>query len=98
MVKYKLIVTEAAVIQLEDACLFYESRKTGLGNELEKEIIELLRHIEANPFLFSIKFATMREAVVKRFPFIIVYEILDKDILVVSVFHTKQNPDKKKKK
>lgn len=98
MIKYRLIITETAVNQLEDSCLFYEERKHGLGAELEQEVAELLELIEANPLMFAIKFATMREAVVKKFPFVIVYEIIERDILVVSVFHVKQNPIKKKKK
>ncbi|MEO5569757.1 MAG: type II toxin-antitoxin system RelE/ParE family toxin [Bacteroidia bacterium] len=98
MASYKLIVTEAAILQLEESCLFYEDKKKGLGFEFEQEIADVLEIIEDNPFLFPVKFAHLHEAVVRRFPFVIVYEITEKQIVVVSIFHTKQNPSKKKKK
>ncbi len=34
----------------------------------------------------------------KRFPFVINYEILGKQIIVSAVFHTKRNPAKEKKR
>lgn len=95
---FKLVVTEAALLQLEESCLFYENRKKGLGFEFEQEIAEVLEIIEKNPLLFPLKFSDLREAVVKRFPFVIVYEIFEKQIIIVSIFHTKQHPAKKKKR
>ena len=98
MASNKLIVSEAAILQLEESCLFYERKKKGLGFELEQEIADVLEIIEKNPLLFPVKFSDLREAVVRRFPFVIVYEIFEKQVVVVSIFHTKQHPSKKKKK
>ena len=98
MASCKLIVAEAAVLQLEESALFYESRQKGLGFEFEQEIADILDIIKNNPFLFPVKFARFHEVVVKRFPFVIVYEITEKQIVVVSIFHTGQDPEKKKKK
>jgi len=40
----------------------------------------------------------MRKVVVKKFPYIIVFEIENNDVVVYAVFHTKQNPVKLKRK
>ena len=48
--------------------------------------------------MFPEKFAHFHEVVVKRFPFVVVYEIIEKKIVVTSIFHTGQDPEKKKKK
>ena len=53
--------------------------------------------IKKNPLLFPVKFAHMHEAVVKRFPFVVNYEIIGKQIVILSVFHVKQHPSKKVK-
>lgn len=59
----------------------------------------LLGLIKENPFLFPIKFAHIREAVVKRFPYVINYEVTEqKQIIVSAIFHTQQHPKKKIKR
>lgn len=46
--------------------------------------------------LFQIrKKPTFREMPLKRFPFVIIYELRSDKIIVFSVFNTHQNPDKK---
>lgn len=95
---YKLIILEKAVSELGDACKYYNGKVSGLGFELEEEVFVLLELIKENPRLFPIKFAFVHEAVVKRFPFVINYEILEKRIIVSAIFHTKQNPAKKIKR
>ncbi len=91
MAKYKLIVLERAVSELESACLYYNDQVSGLGFEFEEEIFMLIELINDNPLLFPIKFAHIREAVVRRFPFVINYEIIEKVIIVSAIFHSKQN-------
>lgn len=98
MASYKLIILEHAVSELEEACLYYNDQVSGLGFEFEDEIIMLLELIKNNPFLFPIKFAHIHEAVVRRFPFVINYEITDKLIIVSAIFHSKQSPGKKIKR
>ena len=98
MASYKLLLLERAVLELEDACVYYNKQVSGLGYEFEEEIAVLLELIKENPLLFPIKFAYIHEAVVKRFPFVINYEISEKQIIVSAIFHVKQNPTKKKKR
>jgi hypothetical protein len=97
MAKYKLVVLEPAISELENACVYYNDQLVGLGYEFEEEIFMLLELINYKPLLFPIKFATIREAVVRRFPYVINYEIAEKIIIVSAIFHTKQNPSKKTK-
>lgn len=98
MAEYKLILIESAIVEIEDACIYYNNQLVGLGYEFEEDIFTLLELINGNPLLFPIKFAHFREATVKRFPFIIIYEIAEKEIIVTAIFHTKQSPAKKTKR
>lgn len=98
MSSYKIIILESAISELEESVLYYNKQVHGLGFEFEEEITTLLQLIKNNPALFPIKFAHIHEAVVKRFPFVINYEIIDKQIIVLAIFHVKQNPTKKPKK
>ena len=96
MSAYKIIVLEQAVSELENACEYYNNQISGLGFEFEEEIFSILELIKDNPLLFPIKFAHIHEAVVRRFPFVITYEITEKQIIVSAIFHVKRNPRKKK--
>ena len=98
MASYKLLILERAVLELEDACVYYNKQVLGLGYEFEEEIVVLLELIKENPLLFPVKFAHIHEAVVKRFPFVINYEISEKQVIVSAIFHVKQNPTKKRKR
>ena len=78
--------------------MYYNEQVLGLGYEFEEEIVVLLELIKENPLLFQVKFAHIHEAVVKRFPFVINYEISEKQVIVSAIFHVKQNPTKKRKR
>lgn len=95
---FKLIFLEPAIIDMENAFQYYEEKVNGLGIEFENEVIEVVKLIRRNPSLFPIKFAKVHEALIKRFPYIITYEVLEKQIVVLAVFNTNQNPKKKVKR
>jgi hypothetical protein len=94
---YKIVILEHAVLEIAESCMYYNKKLPGLGFEFEDEIFQLLELIKNNPLLFPIKFAHIHEAVVPRFPFVINYEVNGKQIIVSSVFHTNQHPNKKAK-
>ena len=98
MVVYKLVIHENAIHELGDSSDYYNQKKSGLGFEFEEEIFSLVDVIKKNPLLFPVKFARIHEAVVKRFPFVVNYEVVGKQIVILSVFHVKQHPSKKVKR
>ena len=95
---FDLIIVEQAIIEMEDTCEFYNAKVEGLGTEFNEEVFELLDKIQVNPLLFPVKFEQIHEAVLHRFPFVITYEVVENKVVVLSVFHTKRNPEKKTKK
>lgn len=77
-----------------DSLGWYELSKKDLGIEFMTEINKVLDLIELNPLLFSIKRKLFREAVVKKFPYLIIYKIdfTSKKINILSIFNTNRNP------
>lgn len=98
MESYDLIIVEQAIIEMEDACEFYDAKVDNLGAKFNQEVFELLDKILLNPLLFPVKFEQIHEAVLLRFPFVITYEIIENKVVVLSVFHTKRNPKEKIRK
>jgi hypothetical protein len=95
--KYSLEIKDEANLETIEAYLYYEGKRTGLGEEFLEHLDTYFDRITANPKHFPKKRKPYREAFIKRFPFLIIYEIEKNKVIVYSVFNTWQNPDKKKK-
>jgi hypothetical protein len=93
---FKLIIQEEAQLEVIEAFLYYEGKQNGLGDLFLDHLNSYFKWIRNYPFHFSQKRKPFREAVVKRFPFIIIYEVLESEVIVYSVFNTWQDPAKKK--
>ncbi len=97
---FTIILHPKAEKEYLDSVEWYEQSLIGLGEEFINEVGVVIKQIENNPFLFQKKKLQFREAVVKRFPYLIIYRINQKnmEIDILSVFHCSQNPNKKTKK
>jgi toxin ParE1/3/4 len=78
--------------EFDDATDWYEKRKTGLGDVFVTRVREVLDRIAANPKLHAVVYLDVRKAVVRQFPYVVLYREEAGEILVVAVFHTARNP------
>lgn len=95
---FKIDITILAEEEYSTAFSYYEEQQLGLGSKFEKETDFLMAKLKVNPYLFQRKFKHYREAVYKRFPYYIVYEVIDNTVVVHSFFHAKRDPQKKLKR
>ncbi len=91
---YELVVQEEASLEILEAYIYYENTQKGLGEKFMKQLDKYFRRIKSNPKHFQIK-KKYREAFVQKFPYLIIFDIIDYKIIVLSVFNTHQNPTKK---
>ena len=96
--KYVLELKEEAVLDIKEAYLYYEEQRIGLGNRFLETLKTYLERVQNYPEHYQIKRKPYREAFIKDFPYIIIYEIEESKIIVYAVFNTWQNPNKKPKK
>ncbi|CAH8282731.1 ParE-like toxin of type II ParDE toxin-antitoxin system [Mariniflexile fucanivorans] len=94
---FNLEIKEEATIEIIEAYLYYESKHLGLGEKFLEHLDTYFLRIQANPNHFPKKRKPYREAFIKRFPFVIIYEVEKHNIIVYAVFNTWQNPVKKKR-
>lgn len=92
---YKLRLTSPAEEDISEAIEFYESRQPGLGGRFFRQIEKVLFKIEKYPELFQVKRKSFREALVPGFPYLVIFEISAKEVVVYSVFHASRSPDNK---
>ena len=95
---YKLEIRNEVKINIFDGFKWYEDKRKGLGREFIYAVEALINYIENYPEHFQIKYrGRYREAVLKRFPYVIIYEIIQDTVIVFEVFPTKADPTKKLK-
>ena len=86
-----------AEIELTETCAWYNKRKPGLGKSFLNEFNRSINLLANNPLHFAVNFSEKyRFALLKKFPYSIVYRIDDEQghIVVISVFHQNRNPSK----
>ncbi|MCD1115764.1 type II toxin-antitoxin system RelE/ParE family toxin [Chryseobacterium turcicum] len=92
---YHLSLSPNTEADLLEAALWYESRQIGLGKKFTQKVEFYFSRIQNNPLHFPLKKENLREAYIQKFPFIIIFEVIEKEIIVFSVFNTHQNPERK---
>jgi plasmid stabilization system protein ParE len=90
----RVICTPEAEQDVADAYNWYEAREPGLGEDflrcIEARVLEIQRH----PHLYPVALNEFRRALVRRFPFEIFYEPTKDSIVIYSVFHCSQEPQR----
>jgi len=91
---YSFIINDEAIKELTEAFLWYEDRQSGLGKEFRTEVFTKLDKVCNNPLHYKIPNKKFHEALVERFPFLIVYFVDEKNklLVVTAIFHTSRNP------
>ncbi len=95
MKTYRLEFLPIAEDEVDDAVNYYATLKTNLSAEFILDLDTQLNYLSENPKLFAKVKEEMRKAPLKRFPYNIIYEILEPDvILILAIAHQKQNPSR----
>ena len=85
--------TEPAFIELDDAIEYYEFEFSGLGKKFLEEVLETLSLINKFPELFSKNSEHTRKAILRKFPYNLIYSILNDRIYIIAVAHQNRNPE-----
>ena len=79
----------------KDAYSWYEIQLEGLGESFLYELETGYKRILGNPTFYSFLENGFRRISLKRFPYIIIYEIDGNSIVVYAIFHTSRDPEKR---
>jgi len=94
---FKIELISLAETELTEAYIWYNKKKSGLGNRFVKEVSNYFNNISENPYMFAVKYNNeLRFAPLQVFPYLISYWIDEKQktVFVLSIFHTSRNPGK----
>ena len=96
--KYKVIISPEAEVDLKEAFSWYEDKRTGLGYDFLLQVDAEINFINRNPEIHPIEYRGTRKHVIKRFPYKIIYLVEEKKIIILAVIHGKRRPDLIKKR
>ena len=76
-----------------EAMLWYESRREGLGAEFYAEVEKVKKDLSVNPDIFEIKHRkNVRWVQTERFPYIVVYLVNGRNVVILAVVSTYRHP------
>ncbi len=94
-INYPLIFKEEASKDIIEAAQWYATCLEGLDKRFIQYLEDVINTIQYNPKTFKKIYKDFRQAALKKFPYVVVYEHENDIVIVYSVFHAKQNPQKK---
>jgi toxin ParE1/3/4 len=88
----RVVFRRAAKSEFEDAAVWYDEQRNGLGEEFIVEIEEAVSRAAATPARYPIIFGDIRRTVARRFPYSVYFRIRTNSLVVLAVFHGRRNP------
>jgi plasmid stabilization system protein ParE len=73
---------------------WYEEREIGLGEDFLRCVQASLNQIRRNPESYQIVYRGCRRALVRRFPYSVIYRFTESTITIIAVFHNSQDQAK----
>jgi len=96
--KYSIRFKEDALADASEIANWYNEKKNGLGLEFLDELELAVKKIKTNPFHYQVQKNEIRQILLDKFPYLVMFEIEQNQIIIYSIIHSKRNPKKKFRK
>ncbi|MBC7398457.1 MAG: type II toxin-antitoxin system RelE/ParE family toxin [Mucilaginibacter sp.] len=92
--RYDIITTTNARLDIQDAIDWEDKRNAGLGKRLFTELDQKINKLATSPYIGSVRYDNVRCIVTEVFSYLIHYLVDDvnKQILILRVLHTSRRP------
>jgi plasmid stabilization system protein ParE len=85
---------ELAVKEFIEARDFYDSLAFGLGEKFVLDLEYAVNRLSENPLMFPIKFVNYRAALLRKFPYSIIFKAVSREeIIILAIAHQKRKPN-----
>ncbi len=88
----EFVLTPIAMSDLEEAETWYESQQFKLGTRFSECVTTKFSEIQAAPHHFPLQFDAVRIAVLKPFPYLILFEADKVRVTILAVYHSHRDP------
>lgn len=91
---FRILLRPEAEAELHEAVDWYEARSAGLGSEFLRAVDAALAAIKRNPLAYPVVFGAARRALLRRFPYSVIYTVSGGDILIAACMHGRRDPER----
>jgi plasmid stabilization system protein ParE len=91
-VTLSVITRDEAEADIAEAALWYERRAVGLGAEFVRSVDACFAIISRQPDIFPVVYRQTRMALLRRFPYLVIYRVFPDFVSVVAVVHGRRHP------
>jgi hypothetical protein len=92
----KLRFVREALGELQNAADWYDGQRENLGLEFLQEVDCAITDIRASPERFSrletSRVKNIRRVVLKRFPYVVIYEVFASEVHILAIAHASRSP------
>ncbi|TAN48747.1 MAG: type II toxin-antitoxin system RelE/ParE family toxin [Betaproteobacteria bacterium] len=88
----RIVVRPAAAADIDEAFLWYEGQRPGLGHEFLATAQTLINAVAQHPLRYPVVRRDTRRALLRRFPYTVYFRIYDEVVVVVACMHGRRNP------
>ena len=88
---FEIIIKPAAWLDLVDAMVWYDEKRTNFGREFFNDFERSINRIIENPKAFKEITKEIRRIPTKRFPYKIFYTFSENTIFILGIFHAKRS-------
>ncbi len=88
---YKFLILNEAKIDFNEAFNYYKNINIALAIRFFSSFKDATKIIKTNPKLFQIRYDNTRVTLLKGFPYLIHYKIIDELIIVYLICHTSRD-------
>jgi toxin ParE1/3/4 len=89
---YDVITTTPAQQDLREIIIWYNEQQTGLGKIFMRRFFEALEKLRNYPERYPFIRVEYRRLIIHKFPYKIIYKLLDRVVLVLAILHQRRNP------
>lgn len=90
---FSIEILYEAEIDFDTSYEYYYEDNPKVADTFYREINLAFENIKQNPNSFPTVYKDVRKYVIKKFPFVIYYRIVDEIIQVIAIFHTSRSPE-----
>lgn len=94
----RILLRPQAEAELAEAISWHEAHGCGLGADFLRAFEAALSAIKRHPQAFPVILKEARRAMLRKFPYSVIFTVSADEILVVACFHAKRNPKRWQKR
>lgn len=88
----RLVFRPEANLDINEAAEWHEARGQGLAAEFLRVLDACIESIRRNPLLYPVVYGEARRAMMRRFPYSVIYAVREDEIVIIGCIHGRRDP------